>query len=564
MSLLNGLAAMGESVAKTAGMMSLEAMRASLEEDRVKLASEMAATRESAGRKESHALDMDKLKMQQEYGRPAQEASINASNAQTDQARTTTEIAKAKEGRLQSGIKAAEGGARGTLSEEQRKFLETVRPFAEEAARKTGVDPKIIIAQAALETGWGKSIPANNYLGVKSHGQPGGQTLDTTEAGPDGRPVKTKDSFRTYNSPGESFEDYARFIAGNSRYRELQGAKGLDAQIEALGRSGYATDPQYAQKIATIARSLGDGGGAANNTAASREGLRLSGDLDKMAELDFRREQEQNKRGMPTPGEQARARMDKGTPAAQQLFEFYNSLSPEDQIKFRQLNKGDVKLEFREHNGKLVAINPNTLQAGVVDIPGADKKPPPEAFKKLEAEGRSTAAVIDRYEDVLKRNNGGNIQTYLNDPTSPQAQEFVTAFNNMKMALRSEAFANTGVLQPAEMAMLEKELLAPNTLRGLMQTPEAATAKLDELRRFIDTKLDAAYKANGYEKPADLQFYREREGAGNAESDASGFGAGGGPRGAADIPRPTDKAAFDALPSGATFLAPDGILRRKP
>lgn len=135
------------------------------------------------------------------------------------------------------------------------EFIKTVMPLAAEASAKTGVDPRIIVAQAALETGWGKSAPGNNLFGIKSHGQPGGKVMPTTEV-VNGQPVRTTDSFRAYASPAESAAGYADFINSNPRYAALKGAQGLDAQVAALGSSGYATDPSYGAKVGSIARSL--------------------------------------------------------------------------------------------------------------------------------------------------------------------------------------------------------------------------------------------------------------------------------------------------------------------
>lgn len=134
-------------------------------------------------------------------------------------------------------------------------FLQTITPHAMEVSKATGLDPRLVIAQSALETGYGQSAPGNNYFGVKSHGKPGGQVLATTEAGPNGM-YGTRDSFRTYGTPGESARDYVEFLRTNSRYAPVLQAQGIDAQIEALGRSGYASDPQYTAKLRQIVQSL--------------------------------------------------------------------------------------------------------------------------------------------------------------------------------------------------------------------------------------------------------------------------------------------------------------------
>lgn len=137
----------------------------------------------------------------------------------------------------------------------QQQFIQTITPHALEVSKATGLDPRLVIAQAALETGFGSSAPGNNYFGIKSHGAPGGQVLPTTEAGPGGS-YRTQESFRTYSDAGESARDYAQFLKSNSRYAPVLGAQGLDAQIDAMGKSGYATDPNYAAKLRAIAQGI--------------------------------------------------------------------------------------------------------------------------------------------------------------------------------------------------------------------------------------------------------------------------------------------------------------------
>lgn len=152
-------------------------------------------------------------------------------------------------------VATAPMGNLGSVPPGKEAWLAQVTPLAQEASARTGVDPNIIIAQAALETGWGKSAPGNNLFGIKSHGREGGNTLNTTEV-VNGQPVRTSDSFRSYADPAASAADYADFINKNPRYAGLKSAQGIDAQAAALGQSGYATDPQYGAKIASIAKSL--------------------------------------------------------------------------------------------------------------------------------------------------------------------------------------------------------------------------------------------------------------------------------------------------------------------
>lgn len=150
-----------------------------------------------------------------------------------------------------------------TGSPDKKAFVDSIMPSALAASQQTGVDPRIIVGQAALESAWGQKAPGNNLFGIKSHGQAGGNTLPTTEV-VNGVPVRTSASFRAYDSPADSVAGYASFINQNPRYREFKSAQGLDAQLAALQGSGYATDPNYSSKVGAIARGLQVPGGGAS------------------------------------------------------------------------------------------------------------------------------------------------------------------------------------------------------------------------------------------------------------------------------------------------------------
>jgi flagellar protein FlgJ len=125
------------------------------------------------------------------------------------------------------------------------------------AARELGVDPRAIVAQAALETGWGTSKPADaggnshNFFGIKAGANWQGRTVSnaTTEyvAGEAGT---ERARFRAYSSLAENVGDYVRVIRDNPRYAAALGT-GADVRAfaNALQRGGYATDPQYADKL---------------------------------------------------------------------------------------------------------------------------------------------------------------------------------------------------------------------------------------------------------------------------------------------------------------------------
>ena len=133
-------------------------------------------------------------------------------------------------------------------------FIASIAPTAKAVAKELGIDPRIVIAQAALETGWGTSVKGNNLFGIKSHGKKDGLMVQTHEV-IDGERIKVRDSFRQYDSYDESIADYGSFLQQNKRYKPMLQAATLPEQVEALGKSGYATDPEYADKVLAIAKS---------------------------------------------------------------------------------------------------------------------------------------------------------------------------------------------------------------------------------------------------------------------------------------------------------------------
>lgn len=140
-------------------------------------------------------------------------------------------------------------------------FVRTFAPHAIEAARKLGVSVRALLAQAALETGWGKHMPAqgttasNNMFGIKAGSSWDGKRVNVpTLEYENGVAVRKKDSFRAYDSPSQSFKDYADMVSTSPRYAAAVG-RGDDIKgfAHALTQGGYATDPSYAQKLVDIA-----------------------------------------------------------------------------------------------------------------------------------------------------------------------------------------------------------------------------------------------------------------------------------------------------------------------
>jgi len=147
----------------------------------------------------------------------------------------------------------------------KQRFIEQVMPHAQAAARELGVDPRAVVAQAALETGWGTSQPADaggtshNLFGIKAGGSWRGASVgsDTTEylAGNAGTESAR---FRSYEDIAESVADYVRVLKDNPRYAAaLNTGDDVRAFANALQKGGYATDPEYANKLVAVAERLG-------------------------------------------------------------------------------------------------------------------------------------------------------------------------------------------------------------------------------------------------------------------------------------------------------------------
>jgi flagellar protein FlgJ len=143
-------------------------------------------------------------------------------------------------------------------------FVRALAPQAAVAAKKLGVSVRALLAQAALETGWGKHLPShgdgsssNNLFGIKAGSSWDGDKVSVpTVEYENGVAVRKRDAFRAYDSPSESFADYARLIADSPRYAQALGqGENIAGFARGLVRGGYATDPSYAAKITAIANS---------------------------------------------------------------------------------------------------------------------------------------------------------------------------------------------------------------------------------------------------------------------------------------------------------------------
>ncbi|MDB5979389.1 MAG: flgJ [Pseudomonas sp.] len=147
----------------------------------------------------------------------------------------------------------------------QDEFVATMLPLAKDAAARIGVDPSVLVAQAALETGWGKSIMrsqdgsnSHNLFGIKAQGGwQGPEARAITSEFRDGQMVKETADFRSYDSYADSFHDLVTVLQSNNRYQGV--LKSADNPVQfakELQKAGYATDPDYASKISQIAKQM--------------------------------------------------------------------------------------------------------------------------------------------------------------------------------------------------------------------------------------------------------------------------------------------------------------------
>jgi len=144
-------------------------------------------------------------------------------------------------------------------------FVQDLWPQAQEAGQLLGVDPRHLIAQAALESNWGRSLPAdstgrgsNNLFGMKASADWTGATVTSgTQEFMGGVAANTAAQFKAYATPAQSFQDYVALLRNNPRYSDVLNTGGdVKAFAAGLQRGGYATDPDYANKIAAVASTL--------------------------------------------------------------------------------------------------------------------------------------------------------------------------------------------------------------------------------------------------------------------------------------------------------------------
>lgn len=145
--------------------------------------------------------------------------------------------------------------------ETPEEFVEKLLPLADKVSGELGVDPRVLLAQAALETGWGKhmvrstdGMNSNNLFNIKADTRWQGDSAQvSTLEYKDGVAQRERAFFRSYDSYEDSFRDYVDFLKASPRYRlALDSAADPYDYVRQLQEAGYATDPKYAEKIKNI------------------------------------------------------------------------------------------------------------------------------------------------------------------------------------------------------------------------------------------------------------------------------------------------------------------------
>jgi flagellar protein FlgJ len=163
-----------------------------------------------------------------------------------------------------TGATPSAGQAAPSISD-RISFVKSLEPIAQQAASQLGVSADTLIAQAALETGWGRHVPTAgngassfNLFGVKASGAWSGDSVDslTTEV-VKGQAASMPQSFRAYSSVQDGVNDYVTLLQRNARYQPALGTgSDVNAFATGLARGGYATDPDYVQKLQATAAAV--------------------------------------------------------------------------------------------------------------------------------------------------------------------------------------------------------------------------------------------------------------------------------------------------------------------
>jgi len=195
--------------------------------------------------------------------------------AQTDPMALTQHLeslALLRDQRLTNRSPISNGGKTSNTSSAERsaiastpaEFIREVSPYMDEAAEQLGVEPEWLMAQSALETGWGRAVLADqrgssfNLFNIKAGQSWSGPTVSVSSLEYNNGTITSEQSkFRRYESLGESVQDYVDFVKNSPRYASaLDAVEDGEAYIRELQKSGYATDPSYADKVLSVQQRI--------------------------------------------------------------------------------------------------------------------------------------------------------------------------------------------------------------------------------------------------------------------------------------------------------------------
>ncbi|WP_258872592.1 flagellar assembly peptidoglycan hydrolase FlgJ [Thalassotalea euphylliae] len=146
-----------------------------------------------------------------------------------------------------------------------KDFVTALTEPAKQVERQLGVPFQVVIAQAALETGWGQKIiknsdgtSSNNLFNIKADSRwTGAKAQKDTLEFEQGSLVKKNEPFRVYNTISDSVGDYINFLSSGTRYQDaLSKPDNVEHFLQGLQKAGYATDPNYADKILGTLKSV--------------------------------------------------------------------------------------------------------------------------------------------------------------------------------------------------------------------------------------------------------------------------------------------------------------------
>ncbi|WP_462165237.1 flagellar assembly peptidoglycan hydrolase FlgJ [Pseudoalteromonas xiamenensis] len=188
-------------------------------------------------------------------------ASVIRTDAELNTDKLLGKVAQLPKSEVQDVEKEVISSEESSLFDSPKAFVEQVWDYAKSAAQKIGLNPEVMVAQAALETGWGKHVikkadgsSSNNLFNIKSDNSWTGdkakkQTLEFEQ----GLPVKKQAHFRAYESIKDSVDDFVDFLQQNPRYEKaLEKTSDSSTFLDELQNAGYATDPNYAEKIKNV------------------------------------------------------------------------------------------------------------------------------------------------------------------------------------------------------------------------------------------------------------------------------------------------------------------------